>query len=348
MVTPAVALLAAALGLVMSKSKQEQGLSMSCSGRGKSRSQSLREIMSGSLVALLASMALLPSPAAAQIAATACSVASSSAATPEAEAIDVEAATPSALPLASPVATPVAGNDALSDEITHTAEQLAACLSENDAAAVVQLASERYLGQLFGSSVPLSVDDFISISQSISATPVRIVSVEDVTRSEDDRVTATVTQVVGQQLIEATWTFRRGNAVVPWMLDTEQRLPTTVPAGAERIDVAIEELSFDVDPATAEGGNVVLRGNNSDNVDHEMLVLKLAPGFTVQDLLRAVGPDLPPQVTYIGEVPVRAGQEQDLVLVDLEPGEYTIVCLFPDSEGIPHLAQGMVATFTVE
>jgi hypothetical protein len=307
-------------------------------------------MMSGSLVALLAGAALLGSPTAAQTTTTACSVASSSAATPEAgaEAIELEAATPSTLPLASPVATPVAGIDSLADDITHTAEQLAACLSNNNAAAVVQLASERYLGQLFGSSVPLSEDDFISISQSISATPVRIVSVEDVTQSADDRVTATVTQVVGYQLIEARWTFRRGSAQVPWILDTEQRLPITVPTGAESIDVEIEDLSFDVDPATVTGPDIVLRGDNTDDIDHEMLVLKLDSGFTAQDILGTYGPDLPPQVTYIGEVPVRAGQQQDLVLVDLEPGQYTIVCLFPDSDGIPHLAQGMAATFTVK
>jgi len=308
----------------------------------------LRQIMSGSLVALLASAALVASPTAAQTTTTACSVASSSAATPEAEAIAIEAATPSTLPLASPVATPVAGIDALSNEITHAAEQLAACLSENDSAAVVQLASERYLGQLFGSSVPLSVDDFISISQSISATPVRIVSVEDITEGENDRVTATVTQVVGQQLIAATWTFKPGSATVPWMLDMEQRLPTTAPAGADELDVEIDDLSFDLDPTTVNGPDLVLRGENTDDIDHEMLVLKLASGFTTQDLLRATGPDLPPQVTYLGEVPVRAGKQQDLVLVDLEPGLYTIVCLFPDSEGIPHLAQGMTATFTVK
>ncbi len=147
------------------------------SGSGRRKSRLLRELMSGSLVALLAAATLPGAQAAAQTTPTACAVASSSAATPEAEAIELEAATPSTLPLASPAATPVATRDALADDITHTAEQLAACLSDNNAAAVVQLASERYLGQLFGSSVPLSVDDFISISQSISATPVRIVSV---------------------------------------------------------------------------------------------------------------------------------------------------------------------------
>jgi uncharacterized cupredoxin-like copper-binding protein len=53
-------------------------------------------------------------------------------------------------------------------------------------------------------------------------------------------------------------------------------------------------------------------------------------------------------VTYIGAATTTAGNEGQLVLVDLDPGEYTIVCLFPDPEGIPYLAQGMEATFTVE
>jgi uncharacterized cupredoxin-like copper-binding protein len=64
--------------------------------------------------------------------------------------------------------------------------------------------------------------------------------------------------------------------------------------------------------------------------------------------LRASGPDLPQEVTYIGAATVTAGNEGQLVLVDLEPGEYTMVCLFPDPDGIPHLAQGMEAAFTVE
>jgi len=34
--------------------------------------------------------------------------------------------------------------------------------------------------------------------------------------------------------------------------------------------------------------------------------------------------------------------------VNLEPGSYTIVCLLPDASGVPDLANGMQATFTIQ
>jgi hypothetical protein len=91
---------------------------------------------------------------------------------------------------------------------------------------------------------------------------------------------------------------------------------------------------------------VVLRGNNLAAEDHELLVLKFANGFTTDDLLRAAGPKLPEDVTWVGEIAVRGGREGDLVLVDLDPGNYTIVCLFPNANGVPYLADGMEATFS--
>jgi uncharacterized cupredoxin-like copper-binding protein len=179
-------------------------------------------------------------------------------------------------------------------------------------------------------------------------------SVEDVTPSGDDRATAVVTQVVGHQLLLATWTFEpapggeRRARESKWRLAGERQMPISAPPGAAPIDVEIGDRSFTLDTRRVSGPDVVLSGTNISEEDHEMLVLRLASGYTTADLLRASGPDLPREVTFIGAATVTAGDEGDLVLVDLDPGDYTIVCLFPDPEGIPHLAQGMEATFSVK
>ena len=260
--------------------------------------------------------------------------------------------------VSSPVATPVQpardANELLAEELTAVAESLAACLSEGDVETVTQLAAERYLGQLFGSSVPFSREQYEAIASQLTPVPVRIVSLEDVAPSGDDRATALVTQIVGNQLLRAEWTFEpapggeRRSRESTWRLAGERQQPVSAPPGAAPIDVEIGDRSFTLDEPTVSGPDVVLNGTNDSDEDHEMLVLRLAPGFTTADLLRASGPDLPREVTYIGAATVTAGDEGHLVLVDLEPGEYTMVCLFPDSDGVPHLAQGMEATFTVD
>jgi hypothetical protein len=272
--------------------------------------------------------------------------------------VEGEAERAAATAVSSPVATPVQRAtdpvEFLGEELTAVAEALAACLSEGDVETVTQLAAERYLGQLFGSSVPFSRDEYVAIASELTPIPVRIASLEDVTPSGDDRATAQVTQIVGNQLLRAEWTFEpapsgeRRARENRWRLAGERQQPVLVPSGAVPIDVEIGDRSFTLDEMTVSSPDIVLNGTNDSDEDHEMLVLRLASGFTTADLLRASGPDLPREATYIGAATVTAGNEGHLVLVDLEPGEYTMVCLFPDPEGIPHLAQGMEATFTVE
>jgi hypothetical protein len=275
--------------------------------------------------------------------------------------VEGEAEPATATAVASPGATPVQPApdpvELLAEELTGVAESLAACLSEGDAETVTQLAAERYLGQLFGSSVPFSRDQYEAIASELTPIPVRIVSLEDVTPAGDDGATALVTQIVGNQLLRAEWTFEpapsgeRRARESRWRLAGERQQPVSAPPGAAPIGVEIGDRSFTLDETRVSGPDVILSGtNDSDDSDedHEMLVLRLAPGFTTADLLRASGPDLPREVTYIGAATITAGNEGQLVLVDLDPGEYTIVCLFPDPEGIPYLAQGMEATFTVE
>ena len=268
--------------------------------------------------------------------------------------IEGQSATPATSPAATPIAPATDPAATLESELMAVSEALAACLSEGDVETVVQLAGERYLGQLFGSSVPMAQEEYRALAGELTPLPTRIVGLDQVTPAEDGRATAIVIHVVGNQLMQAEWTFEqaprgeRESGRSGWRVAVERQLPALTPSGAATIAVEIGERSFRLDRETVNGPDVVLRGENAASADHEMLVLRLAPGYTTADLLRAAGPDPPAEATWIGEIPVRAGSERDLVLVDLEPGVYTLVCLFPDAEGTPHLAQGMEAEFTVD
>jgi hypothetical protein len=261
-------------------------------------------------------------------------------------------ATPGALPAAgsaTPVSTTAESDTAaLRNELTAVSEAIAACLSEGNAKTVTKLADERYLGQLFGSSVPLSSEEYIAIAKELTPIPTRIIAVDAITEPAADRATATVTQVVGNQLLQAEWTFERNaDNSSAWKLRSERQLPVDAPRDAAAIGVEIGDTAFTLNRESSDSRDIVLQGKNASAEDHEMLVLKLENGFTTDDLLRATGPNLPKEAVYIGELPIRGGREADLVLVDLDPGAYTIVCLFPNADGVPYLADGMEATFTI-
>jgi hypothetical protein len=88
---------------------------------------------------------------------------------------------------------------------------------------------------------------------------------------------------------------------------------------------------------------------NAATQPHELVLMRLAPGKTAQDVLTWVqthsGP--PPAVPMGGAAFLSAGQSND-VPVDFEPGVYVLLCFVPDvKDGKPHLAHGMVRQITV-
>ncbi|MBA2518946.1 MAG: hypothetical protein H0V24_04725 [Chloroflexia bacterium] len=259
-------------------------------------------------------------------------------------------------PAVTPEATPIPTPDPLvplTAELTDVAQALAACLSAGEAELVATLATERYLGQLYGGDIPLPREDYLALATDLDPIPTVIRAVQNVVAEGDDRATADVTAVVGRQLLVSRWSFvlapaaARDDDESRWQVDQETPLAFDPPANAAGIVVSIEDYQFSLDQPMVRGSSVVLSGRNSSGQDHEMLVLRLE-GTTTADLLRGTGPGLPAGVTYVGQATVPAAAAADLLLVDLAPGAYTIVCFFLTPEGVPHLALGMEATFTVE
>lgn len=117
------------------------------------------------------------------------------------------------------------------------------------------------------------------------------------------------------------------------------------PAGAPAQDVTVtmKEFNYAFDPPLTAGDRMV-RVRNDGTQAHELLLLKLAPGASVQDFLRLYEPGIlgnPAGRTIGGLTGLSPGREAFLPL-HVEPGRYGILCFLADPRRrTPHFMAGM-------
>lgn len=118
------------------------------------------------------------------------------------------------------------------------------------------------------------------------------------------------------------------------------------------ITVDLVDFNFAI-PSEIESGPKVWQINNKGTQWHEMGIMKLAEGTTIDDIMAMFdseepteGP--PPFEEVVFWAPNSPG-ETGYVTWDLPPGEYTVICFLPDLAGdmSPHATHGMVAELTV-
>jgi hypothetical protein len=115
------------------------------------------------------------------------------------------------------------------------------------------------------------------------------------------------------------------------------------------VTVTLSDYSFTASPPLTAGRHVI-RVENSGTQWHEMVLVKLEAGKTVQEMARwAEKPEGPPPGSPVdGVAPISPG-ESNTVSVDLTPGEYGFICFLPDArDGKPHLMHGMIQQFSVK
>lgn len=107
--------------------------------------------------------------------------------------------------------------------------------------------------------------------------------------------------------------------------------------------IGFHDFSFDA-PATLPAGPITFKGVNKGKNPHHGMLVKLAPGKRVNDLLAAFANPGPPPTwaTFMG-----GPQEGAEVTLDLPAGEYVWLCMVPGPDGAPHITKGMVKAFTV-
>jgi uncharacterized cupredoxin-like copper-binding protein len=99
-------------------------------------------------------------------------------------------------------------------------------------------------------------------------------------------------------------------------------------------------------PDTIDAGDTAIAFKNGGAEPHEMAILHLDEGATVEQYLGTT--DGPPPGAFIGGVQGIDPGGEGIALVDLEAGDYALLCFFPNKDGAPHFTLGMVKPFKVE
>ena len=114
------------------------------------------------------------------------------------------------------------------------------------------------------------------------------------------------------------------------------------------ITIKLTDYAFEISPALTAGHHVI-RVEDSGPQPHELVLVKLEPGKTVQQMAQwSEKMEGPPPGTFLGGVsPITIG-EASFITVDLTPGEYGLLCFLPDAkDGKPHVMHGMSKQVTV-
>jgi len=127
--------------------------------------------------------------------------------------------------------------------------------------------------------------------------------------------------------------------------------PAVVPAAARAITgdvtMTLSDYTFALSKPITRGVHTI-RVENPAAQSHEVELVKLAPGKTLQDLMAwMANPQGPPPGNAIGGI---AGMQHGAVqsfTYDFAPGTYGLICFLPGPDGKPHFMHGMMQQFTV-
>lgn len=128
---------------------------------------------------------------------------------------------------------------------------------------------------------------------------------------------------------------------------TEAAAQTVAPTAD--LTITLKDYAFEKSgPLTA--GTHVIRVDNAAEQPHELIIIKLEPGKTIQEFVEwAEKRQGTPPGTPVGGTTPHSSGISNYVFADFTPGEYGLVCVVPDvKDGKPHLVHGMIEQFEIK
>ena len=148
-----------------------------------------------------------------------------------------------------------------------------------------------------------------------------------------------------------------GSSATPTQLPsvaTPTQLPESgfgLPAEPNALQYSAVDYAF-AGPASFPSGVTEITLSNQGTELHHQQLIKLPEGMTTGDFMTVLAelpPDAPPPpgIESLGGVSVLSPGVTGTVTLDLQVGNYMMVCFVPNAEGIPHVALGMALPITV-
>ena len=131
-------------------------------------------------------------------------------------------------------------------------------------------------------------------------------------------------------------------------LSTEGEASTAAIPDASVLIKAID-YGFEAPASVKAGENVVIELSNGGTELHEVNIVKLAEGAAIGDFLAGLTPgatEPPPGLPVGGLQGILPGASQRGT-VNLEAGNYLLICYIPNAQGAPHFTLGMATPLEV-
>jgi plastocyanin len=141
--------------------------------------------------------------------------------------------------------------------------------------------------------------------------------------------------------------FTKGMVVT---LDVPAEPVNEAKAPASNVKISGGDYLFEA-PEKARSGKATIAFTNAGAEVHEVAIVRLNEGVSIQDYLGALTaetPEGPPPGIFVGGVQgINPGESQTATLT-FEKGSYGLLCFFANAEGVPHFALGMVGQINVD
>jgi hypothetical protein len=118
----------------------------------------------------------------------------------------------------------------------------------------------------------------------------------------------------------------------------------------QTLDIQATDFSFDAPASIPAGRTRVVVHNAATDEPHQASLVRLNDGVTTGDFLSALAQSFEAAAakgTFVGGPNSAAPGHDSGVVVDLEEGQYAVLCLIPSPDGQPHVVKGMTRDLTV-